>query len=166
MLWQCASGAVSIVSWIWTTLLYFMRIMANYNKNNNNRNRDRERENYSSTLVKRQSKMLVVSGFWGAVSWLCHPTDVCVVACPRPFLPCPWPALSCPARGCFSYFHVIYTKLRSGSFWVAVIEGVKVQIVTFYDCVVVLLSFSLSLFLHSFFSAVSWLLSTARTLTF
>lgn len=90
MLWQCASGAVSIVSWIWTTLLYFMRIMANYNKNNNNKNR--ERENYSSTLVKRQSKMLVVSGFWGAVSWLCHPTDVCVVALPCPAL---GPVLSC-----------------------------------------------------------------------
>lgn len=83
--------------------------------------------------------MLVVSGFWGqSLDFATQLTSVLL-----PVLPLPCTVLFCPARGCFSYFHVIYTKLRSGSFWVAVIEGVKVQIVTFYDCVVVLLSFSL-----------------------
>lgn len=85
-----------------------MRIMANYNycrNNQNNENRDRETErgierekeierDVLHTLIKRQSKMLVVSGFRGGRFRGCRPG---------------------PARGCFSYFHVIYTKLRPGS---------------------------------------------------
>jgi len=76
----CASGAVSIVSWIWTTLLYFMRIMANYNKNNKNKNYNNN--NYSSTLIKRQSKMLVVSGFW-VVSCPDHITSLTSLCWPQ-----------------------------------------------------------------------------------